>query len=270
SRRGEIVLPVSASEELKPGQAFAAMHWGGRSLSHAGVNQLMLAATDPVSRQPELKHAAIRIERAELPWRLVVLRAAESAAPEEEVLVWRERLARLLPDFGYAALTLAGRDHPLLALDVASAQPVAEDRLAAMAALLDLGECTVYRDPRRGIVKMARIDAAGDHLQGLLLAGETAAADWLRDLMTSGRPLGELRRWLFAPVAKPPLALPPAGRTVCNCFGVTDTEIKALLGQGLDLAGVQAQLKCGSSCGSCLPELRRMATQAAPTVPAGA
>ncbi|OHC65721.1 MAG: nitrate reductase [Rhodocyclales bacterium GWA2_65_19] len=270
SRRGEIVLPVAASDELKPGQAFAAMHWGGRSLSHAGVNQLTLPLADPVSKQPELKHAAIRIERAELPWRLVALRAASSpkgtsfrasTTPEEEVLLWRERLARLLPDFDYAALTLAGRDHPLLALNVACAQPVTEDRLAAMAALLDLGECTVYRDPRRGIVKMARIDAAGDQLQGLLLAGETAAADWLHDLMTSGRPLGELRRWLFAPVAKPPLALPPAGRTVCNCFGVTDTEIKALLAQGLDLAAVQAQLKCGSSCGSCLPELRRMAAK---------
>ncbi|MDO8788185.1 MAG: molybdopterin-dependent oxidoreductase [Sulfuritalea sp.] len=266
SRRGEIVLAIAASDELKPGQAFAAMHWGGRSLSHAGINQLMLSATDPVSKQPELKHAAIRVERAELPWRLVVLRAAESAAPEEEVLVWRARLAQLLPEFDYAALTLAGRDHPLLALNVASAGAVTDDMLATIVAALDLGDCTVYRDPQRGIVKMARIDAAGDRLQGLLLAGETAAADWLRDLMVSARPLGDLRRWLFAPAAKPPAGLAPAGRTVCNCFGVTDTEIKALLGQGLDLAGVQAQLKCGSSCGSCLPELRRMAVRTVATV----
>ena len=266
SRRGEIVLPVSASEELKPGQAFAAMHWGGRSLSHAGVNQLMLAATDPVSKQPELKHAAIRVERAELPWRLVLLRAAETAAPEEELLVWRARLAHFLPQFDYAALTLAGRDHPLLALNVAGAEAVADDRLALLVAALDLNEATVYRDPRRGIVKMARIDAAGDQLKGLLLAGETAAADWLRELMLSGRPLGELRRWLFAPTAQPPAGLAPAGRTVCNCFGVADTDIKALLGQGLALEQVQAQLKCGSSCGSCLPELRRMAAQAVVTV----
>ena len=259
SRRGEIVLPVAASDELKPGQAFAAMHWGGRSLSHVGINQLMLSATDPVSKQPELKHAAIRVERAELPWRLVVLRAAESAAPEEEVLVWRARLAHLLPELDYAALTLAGRDNPLLALHVASAGPVTDEVLGMLVAALDMGHCTVYRDPGRGIVKMARIDAAGDRLQGLLLAGETAAADWLRDLMVSARPLGDLRRWLFAPVARPPAGLVPVGRTVCNCFGVTDTEIKTLLGQGLDLAGVQAQLKCGSSCGSCLPELRRMA-----------
>ncbi|MBI3095638.1 MAG: molybdopterin-dependent oxidoreductase [Rhodocyclales bacterium] len=266
SRRGEIVLPVSASEELKPGQAFAAMHWGGRSLSHAGVNQLMPAASDPVSKQPELKHAAIRVERAELPWRLVLLRAAETAAAEEELLLWRARLAHFLPQFDYAALTLAGRDHPLLALHVASAEPVADDRLALLVAALDLGASTVYRDPRRGIVKLARIDAAGGQLKGLLLAGETAAADWLRELMLSGRPLGELRRWLFAPAAQPPAGLVPAGRTVCNCCGVADTEIKALLGQGLALEQVQAQLKCGSSCGSCLPELRRMAAQAAATV----
>ena len=262
SRRGEIVLPLAASDELKPGQAFAAMHWGGRSLSHAGINQLMLSATDPVSKQPELKHAAIRLERTELPWRLVVLRAAGSAAPDEQLLLWRERLARFLPDFDYAALTLAGRDHPLLALHVASATPVSEETLAAIIAVLDLGDSTEYRDPQRGIVKMARIDATGDRLQGLLLAGETAAADWLRDLMLSGRPLGDLRRWLFAPVVRPPAGMALAGRTVCNCFGVTDSEIKDLFGKGLDLAEVQAQLKCGSSCGSCLPELRRMAAKA--------
>ncbi|MBK9624151.1 MAG: hypothetical protein IPO38_06210 [Rhodocyclaceae bacterium] len=28
SRRGSIVLPVASSDELKPGRAFAAMHWG--------------------------------------------------------------------------------------------------------------------------------------------------------------------------------------------------------------------------------------------------
>jgi assimilatory nitrate reductase catalytic subunit len=265
SRRGEIVLPVAASDELKPGQAFAAMHWGGRSLSHAGVNQLMLASFDPVSKQPELKHAAIRVEAVDLPWRLVVLRAAESASPEEEVLVWRARLAQLLPEFDYAALTLAGRDQPLLALSVAGTAPATDELLATIVTALDLGDSTVYRDQQRGIVKMARIEAGGDRLVGLLLAGETAAADWLRDLMLGGRPLGDLRRWLFAPVAQPPAGLAPAGRTVCNCFGVTDSEIKTLLGQGLALEQVQAQLKCGSSCGSCLPELRRMATQAVMT-----
>ncbi len=255
SRRGEIVLPVAAGEELKPGHSFIAMHWGGRSLSHAGVNQLMPPVFDPVSKQPELKHAAIRVEKAELPWRLVALRAA---ADEEQLLAWRANIEPLLAGFDYAALTLAGREHPLLVLSIASAQPLDEARIAAIATALELDDGTAYHDPTRGIVKLARIETDG-RLAGLLFAGETAATPWLQDAMTGGLPLGELRRWLFAPSATPPVAMGSAGRTVCNCFGISESAIKGLLQQGSDLAGVQAQLKCGTSCGSCLPELRRMA-----------
>ncbi len=274
SRRGGIILPIAASEEMKPGQAFIAMHWGARSLSHAGVNQLMMPAIDPISKQPELKHAAISIERVALPYRVIALRAADfpvAAASdgtpgEEQVLLWRERLAMCLPDFDYAALTLAGRDHPFVVLSIATAVPLAATALAALVAALDLQDGTAYRDPGRDIVKLAKIDSAGDRLQGVLLAGETAAAGWLREQMASGLALGDLRRWLFAPVAQPPVAMPAAGRTVCNCFGVTEAQITGLFGAGASLAGVQAQLKCGTSCGSCLPELRRMS---APTAKSG-
>ena len=49
----------------------------------------------------ELKHAAVRLEAADLPWRLTVLRSS-SAAPggDGQVQVWRARLQPLLADFG--------------------------------------------------------------------------------------------------------------------------------------------------------------------------
>ena len=34
------------------------------------LREVTLPALDPVSRQPELKHCAVRISKAELPWRL--------------------------------------------------------------------------------------------------------------------------------------------------------------------------------------------------------
>ena len=36
-----------------------------------GINALTAPAFDPVSKQPELKHTAVRVERAALPWSLV-------------------------------------------------------------------------------------------------------------------------------------------------------------------------------------------------------
>lgn len=259
SRRGEIVLPVAASEEVRPGQAFVAMHWGGRSLSHGGANALTLPACDPVSKQPELKHAALRIEPAVLPWPLTALRSA-GLAPDahEKVLEWRARLAPLLAGFGYAALTLDGRERPLVALRAALAGPPAPQLVAAIARALDLPEagCLVYRDPARHVVKLALVEQ--DRLAGILLAGEDAAAGWLRAALRDGQPVDALRRGLFAPRAEAPAAAAPAGRIVCNCLGVAEDAIRRAIAAGADLPRLQERLKCGTACGSCLPEIRRM------------
>jgi assimilatory nitrate reductase catalytic subunit len=53
--------------------------------------------------------------------------------------------------------------------------------------------------------------------------------------------------------------LAPRGRTVCNCFDVAQRDIDVFLAASKSLAELQASLKCGTNCGSCLPELRRMA-----------
>jgi NAD(P)H-nitrite reductase large subunit len=47
------------------------------------------------------------------------------------------------------------------------------------------------------------------------------------------------------------------GRTLCNCFDVAEAEIDAFLARANSLAELQASLKCGTNCGSCLPEVRR-------------
>lgn len=41
SRRGEVIVPVSSDDNVRPGQAFLPMHWGDRFLK-GGVNSLTL------------------------------------------------------------------------------------------------------------------------------------------------------------------------------------------------------------------------------------
>jgi assimilatory nitrate reductase catalytic subunit len=59
------------------------------------------------------------------------------------------------------------------------------------------------------------------------------------------------------------------GKIVCSCFGITETAIADTLATcpGADrerLATLQGTLKCGTNCGSCIPELQRMVRAAAP------
>ena len=71
------------------------------------------------------------------------------------------------------------------------------------------------------------------------------------------------------PGAKAPVAVQSRGKSVCTCFNVTDTAITAELAHchGADddrLEQLQGKLRCGTNCGSCLPELKRMVRATGP------
>ncbi|RPI42175.1 MAG: nitrate reductase [Betaproteobacteria bacterium] len=265
SRRGAVVLPVAGSAQIARGQAFAPMHFGARHLSHAGANELTLSAFDPISKQPELKHAAIEVEKVLLGHRLVaVRRAGGEHDPAEQVLAWLHRVQPLLAVFAYAYAGLLGRDRPAIALRIAHEQPLSSAQLEAIDVALDLpdGMCLSYNDVRRGISKRALL--AEGSLLGFRLSGDVGAAGWLTDALLDAQPAEQLRRWMLGPFATPPLATPVRGRgrIVCSCVDVPEHEITRRIAGGARLEELLAELRCGTTCGSCLPELRRMLGEA--------
>ena len=130
-----------------------------------------------------------------------------------------------------------------------------------------------YDDARRAASR--RLHIAGDRLVAVRLSGSVdalASGDWLLGWMQEGRPIADIRRHLLMPSRQAPAGYVPAGRIVCQCHGVPEATIAATLagtpGSPAErLAVAQARTKCGTNCGSCLPELRRMASQAPSPVP---
>ena len=59
SRRGTAEGRVRITESIRPDTVFMPFHWGGRG----SVNRVTNAALDPVSRMPEFKVCAVRLER---------------------------------------------------------------------------------------------------------------------------------------------------------------------------------------------------------------
>jgi sulfite reductase (NADPH) flavoprotein alpha-component len=66
SRRGSAVLPVVTSERVLPGNCFAPFHWSDLFGERLAVNAVTSDAVDPLSRQPELKFAAVSLTRVTL------------------------------------------------------------------------------------------------------------------------------------------------------------------------------------------------------------
>jgi len=59
TRRGSIVLPVKLVSTIRADTVFAPIHWGG----NRSINELTNPALDPVSRMPEFKTCAVRVDR---------------------------------------------------------------------------------------------------------------------------------------------------------------------------------------------------------------
>ena len=86
---------------------------------------------------------------------------------------------------------------------------------------------------------------------------------WVKPLLQDELPAQAYGRLLLVPGAKAPVAVAARGKQVCSCFDVSATQIDAVLQTATgtadaQLALLQGQLKCGTHCGSCVPELKRM------------
>ena len=266
--RGEIIVRVEADEGLVRGRAWLPMHWGEQFMNGYGANALMPSAVDPFSFQPELKHAAVAIERVELPWTLVVMRHGDEASAENNALALLEKARSLLKRFPYATVGLYGRNDPLVVLRAALPAAPEAALLEEVDTLFGLeGEegAIRYVDPQRSVHKKAIV--RDGRLLGVRLGGETLAMDWLKDAMADNALDASLIRFALAPIARPPKQAPARSPVVCKCGDVTEAQIKAEFAAGGTLASVQDTLKCGTFCGACLPEIKKLALAAQP-VPA--
>ncbi len=279
NQRGSIMVPAHASPEVAPNQAFMAMHWGEEFLSGnsasgdrlAGVNALTSPALCPDAKQPEFKHTAVKILKADMPWNLL----AVAWLPATSVITARVELQALMRQFSYASCVpfsdgavasgAVGRSGLLFRAAHDSAPP--EALLAQIEQILQLQGTDIlrYADQKRGQRRAIRLAESDTQtaLEGFLLAGDTSAQGWITTLLKESLPAHSYGRALLVPGATPPVAVVSRGQQVCACFNVTDTAIAAHLkhctGKPTErLASLQTTLKCGTNCGSCLPQLQRL------------
>jgi assimilatory nitrate reductase catalytic subunit len=236
----------------------------------AGVNALTTPAFCPDSKQPEFKHAAVKVLKVDLPWTLLAM----AWLPADAVQAARVQLQALMAEFAFASCVpfantaVAGgeeRQGVLFRAAAHAAMPAA--LLERIEALLHLqgAEVLRYADPKRGQRRTICMQRVGvdTRLDGFLLAGDTSAQAWISGLLQDELPVQAYGRALLLPVSKPPVPVASMGKVVCTCFNVRDIAIEDNLrtcsGSATErLAKLQGALQCGTNCGSCVPELQRM------------
>jgi assimilatory nitrate reductase catalytic subunit len=240
---GQCTLKVVVNERQQRGMLFAPIHWSEQTASAARVGALVAPLTDPFSGQPESKATPASIVPHDYVFRGFALARAQLELPDH---VWWARVA--VPG-GYGYLFADNGD------------------LAGWHAWLRAatsGDLAEYRDFGGGVYRAASF--LEDRLETCIFIGPARdAGDWdaVKSLFAAEALSPNQRRMLLS--GKSVDGLASAGPIVCACFGIGRTTICDTIAAGAgagSVAEIGAQLKAGTNCGSCLPELKRLIAQA--------
>jgi assimilatory nitrate reductase catalytic subunit len=244
---GQCLLKVVVSARQQRGTLFAPIHWSEFNASAARVGALVAPFTDPFSGQPESKATPVSIAPYEYVFRGFMLSRKQLALPPN--LWW----ARATVAGGYGYLFADNAD---LARWPSWLKQVAGDDLAE------------YHDFSGGVYRAASF--VGERIETCLFVGPARdAGDWnvVKGLFAAEALTDEQRRMLLSGRSSEGLA--SAGPIVCACFGVGRNTICDSIAAGArSAAEIGAQLKAGTNCGSCIPELKRLIAQTATEKPA--
>ena len=147
------------------------MHWGRQFMNGLGANALMPADVDKTSKQPELKHTAVRVEKLDLPWQMTAMRTCHD-------LSLISQIRALLKHFDYATCGLYSREQSMVVLRASHTEQPNTEVIAQLDDLLGMVEGAPmlnYDDAKRSVSK--RTLAEDGQVTAMRLIGETLAAD---------------------------------------------------------------------------------------------
>ncbi len=254
SRRGKGFVPVQISRDVREGLVFLPMHWGEMTARGGRANNLTQSVVDPVSKEPEFKHSAVQVERFEPAWRGMMLMAGQKTTLGRQ----------MVEGYSYGVVSCMGSDHPVTSVDLACTKPVKTEQYKRLDQMLEQGESfetLTYSDRKHGINRKAWLND-GRLIAVRWVGGDMHEAQWLRKLMLEGRDVGELRPYLLAP-GGPINKEDTKGKIICACNNVGELELKAAIRDGSNsIATLKACTMAGTGCGSCVPEMKRLLSNA--------
>ncbi len=239
---GACIVRAVVTERAQRGAIFAPIHWSAETASSARVGALVAAHTDPFSGQPESKATPARIAPVSFASNGFALSRTPLSFPDD---VWWVRIA-VEAGYGYRIAANCDLDRW-------------HDWLRRTATCDDVTE---YHDRSGAAYRAAGFDEAGA-LRICLFIGPVAEEiswDGAKRALASDIVGDDDRRFLLSG------RLPAgggAGPVVCACFGVARGTICAAITSGVarTAAEIGEQLRAGTNCGSCLPEVKRLIAQ---------
>ncbi len=238
NQRGDILMRTRIRTDQRKGEVFVPMHWTDRYASKARMGTLIAKTRDPFSGQPELKYTLIKAEPAALNWQGMLLSRSDLGKPPCDYWAYG------LNDHchGYE---LAGNQTPA-------------DMANWLRQQLPHSDCQwqEMRDDKNQHLRLVAIREG--RIEAVMFCHPQLrfeSRQWLQQCFDKDTLETSDRRALLA--GRPVDGVVDQGKMVCSCFGVCERPIMdAIMGGCCSVEGLGEALKCGTNCGSCVPELR--------------
>ena len=259
---GKIIVRVKITKSQTHGNIFVPMHWTSEFASKGRMGVLVNSITCPLSGQPENKHTPVAIKKYPSQWFGFLMLSEQPKALSSICDYWahvpfdinnHEEDNLNSPQGHY--YELSGKQNITLAYQ-------------ELKRLLPDGEALIFTDVGSGTHRIA-IVKDNRLLASLFISPQFDLPNrrWLSQIFNSQKLTDFQRRALLA--GREGSAASDPGTIICSCFQIGDKQIKAAIEAGINNTDqLGEQLKCGTNCGSCVPELKSLIEQFA--VPAKA
>jgi len=238
---GSLIARLRTSGEMPRRMIFVPIHWNGSNASDARVGALVNPAVDPISGEPEFKHTPARVNPFVVSWHGFAL--SRSTLSISDSAWWTE-----IRGEQFMRYELAGRR-------------VHGNRSQWARRLLDAtnddADWLEFIDNNVGCYRAAHV--VDDKIAACIFISprpDLPSRNWLASLFAKEK-LDDLDRMGLL-TGQPANAAADPGPTVCSCFGVGRKTICGAI-QKHNLTTHQQlgqQLRAGTNCGSCIPELK--------------
>lgn len=231
---GHSIVRVLVTDSISSGQVFQPMHWSRTFASHAKANMASISLVDPVSGQPALKSAPVKLSRFSVSWFGFGISLRERKPATD---YWAQR-----PLSAGMAFECAGETVPA-------------DWMEFVSQFTDNGElsCITSTDA----AQFRAVSLKGGSLQFAFFASAGPVdvnRHWLQHLLsTVVNPIHVL-------AGRPATGQSDIGPIVCSCNSVGRNQIVKFV---RSVAGVTLKTVCentgaGMGCGSCRPEVQKI------------
>ncbi|MEX1033835.1 MAG: molybdopterin-dependent oxidoreductase [Cellvibrionaceae bacterium] len=249
TRWGNLVARLSCTADQPRRTVFVPIHWNDQVASDARVGALVNPAVDPVSGEPEFKHTPARVSPFPVGWHGVVfsreaLRLNQELAPAYWVRI---------QGAGFLRYELAGR------------ATISDPRQWARDLLGIAGEADWWELMETSAGQYRALALRGGQLQACVYLSprpDLPSRSWLARIFERAAPTeADLAGLKLGQSVDP---ADNVGATVCSCFSVgRNTILSAVREQELiSVEAVGRQLRAGTNCGSCQPEIRALIEEA--------